>query len=173
MVWESLACPRISINAGSDTKKNLGNISLFFSIYPLKDFWLSSNCSCKCGNSWDKVSSPTQQVTTFGDSRARCMIFCEDLSIFENLLASLSNCHAISPPTNTTSKYIRRCCTNNQFSRMSVEFDNSWTQSWIFFLNGALYLDNEIFAIFVLGINNRSEHLNSTLCTIFNGDGYK
>lgn len=33
MVWGSLACPRISSNAGSDTKKKRGNASLFFSKY--------------------------------------------------------------------------------------------------------------------------------------------
>lgn len=33
MVWESLACPRISRRTGSDTKKNLGNSNRFFSRY--------------------------------------------------------------------------------------------------------------------------------------------
>ena len=55
MVCESLACPRISSKLGSDTKKKRGKTERFFSRYPLKDFWQSSSCSCRCGRSCEKT----------------------------------------------------------------------------------------------------------------------
>lgn len=56
------------------------------SAYPLSDFWQSSNCSCRWGNSCFSISSPTQHDTTPGVSWALCIIFCHDLSILLNLL---------------------------------------------------------------------------------------
>ena len=88
MVWESLAWPRISRRAGSDTKKKRGKTRRFFSRYPVRDFWQISSCSSRWGRSWDRVSSPTQHCTTLGFSWARCMIFCQDLSMLAKRLAS-------------------------------------------------------------------------------------
>ena len=88
IVWESLACPRISRSAGSETKKNRGNSRRFFSRYPVSDFWQISSCSSRWGSSWDIVSSPVQHSTTFGMSCARWIIRCHDLSMFVNLFAS-------------------------------------------------------------------------------------
>lgn len=119
IVCESEACPSISSKAGSDTKKNRGNMVLFFSKYPLKLFWHSSNCSCRWGKSCLRRSSPTQQDTTPGVSWALCIIFCQDLSILEKRLASFGSCFAISPPTNTASKYTHMFCTSNHRSRIS------------------------------------------------------
>jgi hypothetical protein len=93
MVWESLAWPRISRRAGSETKKNRGKIKRFFSRYPVRDFWQISNCSSKCGRSWLKVSSPTQHWTTLEFSWAFCIIFIQDLSMLLNLLASWNQIH--------------------------------------------------------------------------------
>jgi len=76
IVWESLACPRISRSAGSETKKNRGNSRRFFSRYPVSDFWQISSCSSRCGRSWDNISSDVQQSTTFGTSCALCMMLC-------------------------------------------------------------------------------------------------
>lgn len=161
IVWESDACPKISRRAGSDTKKKRGNTSRFFSRYPVRDFWQSSSCSSKWGSSCPRVSSPTQQVTTLGVSWAFVRIFTHDLSMLPNLLAScmgemcyvrhciniiivfmftIGSCLAMSPPTNTASRYTQRFCTTNQFSMISVEFESFCTHSWISFLNGALYL---------------------------------
>lgn len=43
IVWGSLAWPRISNKAGSDTKKNRGNFRRFFSRYLEKWYWKSIN----------------------------------------------------------------------------------------------------------------------------------
>lgn len=56
--------------------------------YPVSDFWQSSSCSSKWGNSWPRVSSPTQHWTTLGVSCARVKIFTQDLSMLANRLAS-------------------------------------------------------------------------------------
>ena len=88
IVCESDACPNISRRAGSDTKKKRGKTSLFFSRYPVRDFWHSSNCSRRCGRSWPRVSSPTQHWTTLGVSWALVMILIQDLSMPWNRLAS-------------------------------------------------------------------------------------
>lgn len=118
MVWELDAWPRISSKAGSDTKKNRGNIRCFFSRYlqpkhftqklnggkkkymkrnyekvlyktnPVRDFWHISSCSSRWGSSWPIVSSPTHDCTMVGISCARVMIFTQDLSMLEKRLAS-------------------------------------------------------------------------------------
>lgn len=56
--------------------------------YPLSDFWQSSSCSKRCGNSCPRVSSPTQHCTTLAFSWARVMIFTHCLSMFWNRFAS-------------------------------------------------------------------------------------
>ncbi len=61
------------------------------------------------------------------------------------LIHTCGSCLAISPPTNTASRYTHRFWTIIQFSMMSEVLDNFWTQSWISFLNGALYLKPKYF----------------------------
>ena len=61
---------------------------LFFSRYPVNDFWQTSNCSRRWGSNWPIVSSPTQHWTTFGVSCARVIIFTHDLSMFWKRFAS-------------------------------------------------------------------------------------
>ena len=95
MVWQSLAWPRISRSAGSETKKNRGNSRRFFSRYPVSDFWQISSCSSRWGSSWASVSSPVQHSTTLWISCALCIIRCQDLSMFENLFASCRPQHKI------------------------------------------------------------------------------
>lgn len=114
---------------GSDTKKNRGNSSLFFSRYPVRDFWQSSSCSSRCGKSCPRVSSPTQHCTTLGISWALPMILIHDLSMLLNRLASCGSCLAISPPTNTASRYTHRFCTSIQLSIISEELERFCTQS--------------------------------------------
>ena len=53
------------------------------------------------------------------------------------------NCFAMSPPTKTASRYTQRFCTVIQFSMISEELDRLCTHVWMFFLNGALYLQNK------------------------------
>lgn len=57
-----------------------------------------------------------------------------------NLFASVGNCFAISPPTNTASKYTQRFCTISHFSKISDVLTSFQTHNWMSFLNGALYL---------------------------------
>ena len=58
------------------------------SSHPVSDFWHNSSCSSKWGKSCPRVSSPTQQLITFGVSCALFMILIHDLSMLENLFAS-------------------------------------------------------------------------------------
>lgn len=50
------------------------------------------------------------------------------------------NCLAISPPTNTASRYTHRFWTVSHCSMISEDVDSLNTQFWISFLKGALYL---------------------------------
>lgn len=48
IVWESLAWPSISSKAGSDTKKNRGNIRRLASRYPAEDRWCHQRWRRQC-----------------------------------------------------------------------------------------------------------------------------
>lgn len=56
------------------------------------------------------------------------------------LFASLGSCLAMSPPTNTASKYTHRFCTRSQRSKISLVFPRSVTHCWICLRKGGLYL---------------------------------
>ena len=53
---------------------------------------------------------------------------------------TLGSCLAMSPPTNTASRYTHKFWTVIQFSMISEELVRFCTHVWMFFLKGALYL---------------------------------
>ena len=67
-------------------------------------------------------------------------ILLNDCSNILNQFFTWGSCFAISPPTNTASRYTQRFWTVIQFSMISVEFERLDTQSCICLRNGALYL---------------------------------
>ena len=56
-------------------------------------------------------------------------------------LLTWGSCFAISPPTNTASRYIHKFCTVIHCSIISLVPLNLFTHNWILGLNGVLYLD--------------------------------
>jgi len=170
MVCESLACPRISRSAGSETKKNRGNSSRFFSRYPVSDFWQISSCSSRCGSSWASVSSPEQHSTTLGISWARCIMRCHDLSMFENLFASCrpqhrstAVCHDVG-----TSDHLKTAYTNSiRFRKIAP-----WQVTSRYFHTATLYsellqelfsrlllLSRNVFSVFTWALNLSWEYV--------------
>ena len=60
--------------------------------------------------------------------------------LYKCIHSTFGSCFAMSPPTNTASRYTHRFCTVIQLSIMSEELDSFWTHDAMSFLKGALYL---------------------------------